>query len=173
MEIKPSAVIIAVLCVFGLRVLVHKIFDPTIYKTRVYTVSVPKDWKKEVDESEVRFYSPAQDPDTRQPEAVFSIFSYQSTDALFIEDVMGEVLKSFEKANGHVKDHGDIILDGVIAKWVLFESTKPSLWILSFFLVDDFNRLIRVQFMTSPEKFKYYRPDFESWKDTIVFKKLF
>lgn len=173
MEIKPTVVIIAVIAIFALRLMVHRIFDPTVHKTDFYKVKVPEGWKKEVEESEVRFLSPAKNPDTGQPEATFSIFGYKSTQALFLEDLIGEVVQSIKQANGQIRDQGEILISGIVSKWILYENSDPPLLMLSFFMVDDFNRLIRIQYITSPEKFKDYRPQFEAWKDSIEFKKLF
>ena len=173
MEIKPTAVIIAVIAIFILRLMVHRIFDPTIHKTDFYKVKIPEGWKKEVEENEVRFLSPAKSPSTGQPEAIFSIFGYKSTEALFLEDLVGEVIQSYQQANGRVLDQGQVLFSGTVSTWILYENIDPSLFIMSFFMVDDFNRLIRIQYITSPEKFKDHRPQFEAWKDSIEFKRLF
>ena len=173
MEIKPTAVIIAVVVIFIMRLMVYHIFDPTIHKTDFYKTKIPKGWKKEIQENEVLFHSPAKNPKTGQSEAVFSIFGYKSRDALFLEDMIEEVMQSYQQANGRIRDKGQVLFGGTVSTWILYENIEPPLFIMSFFMVDDFNRLIRIQYVTSPEKFKEYRPQFEAWKDGIEFKKLF
>jgi len=65
------------------------------------------------------------------------------------------------------------MVDGIVSKWVLFQNETPPLTIMTFYIVDDFNRLTRIQFMTHPRDFGRYRTLFESFKESLKYKKLF
>lgn len=172
-ENKPMVIIIAIVTLFLVKMTVHSLFDKTVHKGPFYSVKVPEGWKKEILGDEVTFSSPGEDLMTGQPDALFSIYAIQSKGALFIENVMSDVFAQLHKIPGEILDQGEVLISGNISKWVLFRSDSPKLVIMMFIVVDDFNRLTRIQFTCPPTKFKEYRPAFEAFKDSVKIKGLF
>lgn len=170
---KPMVIIVSIITIFLIKLTINSIFDKSIHKGPFYKVKVPVGWQKEVQEDEVSFYSPDTVFMTGQPEAIFSIYAIQSKGALFIENVMTDVVGQLNHTPGKILDQGEIKIDRYVSKWILFRSDSPKLVMMMFFVVDDFNRLTRIQYTTVPEKFKDYRPAFEAFKDSIKFKGLF
>lgn len=149
------------------------LFDPTVHRTQWYSVKVPEGWKKEISQDEVLFISPEKNIFTEVPEAFFSIYAKKAEGALFLDDIMIQVMESLHQMNGEVLKHGEIKVDGQVSKWVLFHNTDPDLVILTFYITDDFNRLFKIQFSSNPKKFKQYRPIFEEFKNSFKFKQIF
>jgi len=167
-----------VLFKFAILVLILKFgiahfMDQSVHKTKWYQVDVPEGWTKKVSGDEVAFISPDENILTGMPDAIFSIFGEKSTGSLFLGDIIIEVIEQYLKMDGKIVNRGEIKIDGLVAKWILFRNADPDLMIMTFFMVDDFNRLIRIQFTTGAKDFQKFRPIFEKFKDSLKFKKLF
>lgn len=162
-----------VIILVGLRPFIARMTDKSVYRGPWYTVAVPKGWTTKTETDTVYFTTPDQNVLTGMPEATFSIYSYRSKGALFIENLFPDVLGTLIESQASILKKGEIKVDNQISKWVLYETQYPPLMTLSFFIVDDFNRLTRIQFMTHPNDFTKYRPAFEAFKDSLKFKKIF
>ncbi|MEW5895723.1 MAG: hypothetical protein AB1650_08235, partial [Candidatus Omnitrophota bacterium] len=82
-DLKTKIFVLAVI-VFSARTFASYIYDPTIYRGGWYTVRTPAGWKRQIEDDEVIFKSPGKDY-LGNPEAIFSIYGYQSKGALFMD----------------------------------------------------------------------------------------
>ncbi len=167
-DFKMKLIMLGVVLLIA-RLIAGHIYDPSIYRGPWYTVKIPLGWTAEKQEDEVLFKSPEQGM-FGSPLAVFSIYGYQSRGALFLDMFFPEVLANLQQQNVEILSQGQIKIDNQIASWVLCRNKDPEWIIWSFYVVDDYNRLTKVQFMTKPEDFKRYRPVFEQFRDTIKIK---
>ena len=161
-----------IVIVFIVRLITSHLYDPTIHRGLWYKVKVPQGWKKEVKEDEVFFYSPDKDY-LGNSEAIFSIYGFKSRGALFMDLFFPDVLENLAQQKGEILSQGEIKIDEQISKWVLFRSDDPDWIIWTFFIIDEYNRLTKIQFLSRPDHFKKYRPIFEAFKDTINFREFF
>ena len=168
-KIKIVHVLLIVGIVFGGRYAFKYLFDKTVYRGAWYEVKVPEGWSKTVREDEVIFSSPEKDLFTEIPDATFSIYAKKSTGALFIEDVISEVVESLPKVNAELIDKGEFKVAGLISKWVLFHQKDTNLTVLTFYFVDDYNRLTKIEFVTTTRRFLQYKPEFEKFKGSFKF----
>lgn len=166
-------IFILVIVLVGLRPLIARLTDRSVFRGPWYTVAVPQGWERKIEEDTVSFIAPDENIMTGMPEAVFSIYTKKSSGALFLETLMEEVMTALSQMNGRLLDQGEIMIDGQVSKWVLFLNEEPQIMMLSFYIVDDFNRLTRIQFVTTPRDFKKHRQEFERFKESLRFKKLF
>lgn len=166
MDDLKTKILILALVIFGARFVAGRVYDPQIYRGPWYSVRFPEGWEKQVEGDEVFFRSPEKDY-LGNPNAIFSIYGFQSRGALFLEDFFPEALAGLAKQNGKILNQGEIKIDDHISKWVLFRNEKPKWIIWTFYIVDDYNRLTKIQFLTKPDDFAKYRPIFEAFKDTI------
>ena len=157
-----------VIILFAARLFANSIHDPTIHRGRWYTVTIPEGWPKKVQDNEVFFQSPARDI-YGYPEAIFSIYGVQSRGALFMDMFFEDVLIDLAKQKGRLLDKGQIKIDDQISNWTLFQMQDPEWIIWTFYVIDDFSRLTKIQFMVRPHHFAKYRPVFEAFKDSIRF----
>ncbi len=167
-DFKSKVILLAVF-IFVLRLIAGHIYDPTMYRGPWYRVKIPEGWKKEVKDDEVFFTSPGKDF-LGNPHAIFSIYGFQSKGALFMEDFFPEVMDGLLRQDGEVLQHGEIKVDEQISRWVLFRNHDPEWIIWTFYVIDDYNRLTKIQMMTKPDDFTQYRPIFEQFKDSIKFR---
>ncbi|MDP2652861.1 MAG: hypothetical protein Q8Q08_02395 [Candidatus Omnitrophota bacterium] len=171
--IEPKKMVIFfVILIVGVNILKEKMFDESVHRGGWYTVVKPVGWNERKEENEIIFESPETSVMTGMPEAIFSIYSVKATGALFLEDLFGEVMASLRQLKGKVLDKGQLKIDNQDARWVLFFHRDPDLFILTFYIADDFNRLTKIQFISTPEKFPSYRSQFEAFKNSIRFKKI-
>ena len=122
---------------------------------------------------EVLFISPEVDIFTETPYAMFSIYTQASKGALFLDDYFIQVQEAFAREKGRMMDKGEILIDGQVSKWLLFRYEDPPFAVMSFYVVDDFNRLTRLQLIAQRSKFNDYRKQFEAFKSTFKFKRAF
>ena len=169
-DLKTKIFVLAVI-IFAARLFAGHLYDPTQYRGPWYSVKIPQGWAKHVEEDEVVFQSPIKDY-LGSPEAIFSIYGYQSRGALFMDLFFPDVLASLEQQDGKILQQGQIKIDDIVSSWVLFKNNEPEWIIWTFYIIDDHNRLTKVQMMVKPENFKRYRPVFEEFKNTIKFKKI-
>jgi hypothetical protein len=172
-SINPVALFLLVGFLFAIHVITNKLFDKSVYRGMWVTVKVPPGWEKQIHGEEVMFVSPDMDYINQRPEAIFSVYAKQSPGALFLEDFIIEVQESLMKEKGKILQQGDITLDGIHAKWILFQYDEPDLVMMTFYIVDDWNRMTRLQYITKSSLFSKYRPQFEQFKDSLKIKKLF
>jgi hypothetical protein len=171
MDDLKSKIFFFAVAIFLVRIIAGHFYDPTIYRGQWYSVKILEGWSKEVKDDEVFFKSPEKDF-LGNPEAIFSIYGFQSRGALFMDLFMPEVFESLAKQDGKVLQHGEVKIDEVVADWILFKNNDPKWIIWTFYAIDDHNRLTKIQMMAKPENFDKYRPVFEQFKDTIRFKKI-
>ncbi len=156
-----------------LKFIIGHFMDQSVHRTKWYKVDVPPGWTKKVDGEETVFIAPDENIMTGLPDAVFSIYGEKSEGSLFLPDILGEVMQEYMRMDGQILNRGEIKIDGLVSKWILYRNNDPDLMVMTFFIVDDFNRLIRIQFTTASSDFSKYRPVFEKFKDSIEFKRLF
>ena len=172
-EYKRFFIFLLILFVVG-KIISARLQGAPIYKGPWYTVAVPEGWDKKKEEDEIIFLCPVEDVYADVPEAMFSIYAKKVPGTpLWLDDLFIEVIESLQGADGKILDKGEIKIDGEIGNWVLFRSDDPPLVILSFYLVDDNNRFTKIQYITQPDDFKKYRPEFEKFRASFKFKKLF
>ena len=111
--------------IFAARLVAGHIYDPSIHRGPWYSVRVPEGWEKQVDGDEVFFRSPSKDY-LGNPEAIFSIYGFQSRGALFLDLFFEEVMQNLATQNGKVLQQGEIKIDNQISKWVLFRTEKTG-----------------------------------------------
>ena len=167
--IRPVHIILALSLAFGGRAIIQTFFDKSVHRGPWYNVNVPVGWEKTVDGEQVTFTSPEKDVFTEAPLAIFTIYAKKSTGALFIEDLMIEIIESLPKLGAELIDKGEIKIDNQISKWVLYRHKESEMVVLSFFMVDDFNRLTKLEMVTTTKKFTQYKPEFEKFKASFKF----
>lgn len=173
MQEYRKLIFILVIVFVALRPIINYLTDKSIYRGSWYSVKVPKGWNSKFEKNTIYFSTPDDNVLTGMPNAIFSIYAFKSTGALFLDTLFEEVMQSLMKTDGQILKKGEIMIDGQVAKWVLFQNETPPTTILTFFMVDDFNRLTKIQFITHPRDFAKYRPEFEKWRETFKFKKTF
>lgn len=166
MEDLKSKLLFLIVILFVAKLVAGRIYDPTVHRGPWYSVKIPVGWQKQVEGDEVFFRSPEKDA-LGNPGAVFSIYGHQSKGALFIEDFFEEVIAALSQQRGQILQRGEIKIDNEISRWVLFRMDDPEWIIWTFYVVDDFNRLTKIQFLSKPKDFAAYRPVFEEFKDSI------
>jgi len=167
-------IIIVVVCVLFLikdKIVAH--FDPAIHRADYYTVRAPDGWTKTVEKEEVVWVCPDKELFSNMPEAIFSIYATKPKIPLFLEDVFFDAVSEVKRANGRILDKGEIKIQNALSNWVLFVNEDPKLVILTFYLIDDYNRFIRIQYISHPKAFKKYRETFEKFKSTLQLRKMF
>lgn len=164
-DLKTKIIFLAMI-IFSARIIAARVYDPSIYRGPWYSARIPAGWEKKVEGDEVFFRSPDKDY-LGNPNAIFSIYGFQSRGALFLEDFFPEILQNLAQQPGKILDHGEIMIDRQISRWTLFRTEKPKWIIWTFYVVDDYNRLTKIQLMTKPEDFQKYRPVFEIFKNSI------
>lgn len=169
MDDLKSKIFLLVVVLFVVRLIAGHIYDPTVHRGRWYNVKIPEGWSKEVEDDEVFLKSPEKDY-IGNPEAIFSVYGYRSRGALFMDVFFPDVLASLSRQDGKILKTGEVKIDGLVAKWVLFRNKSPEWIIWTFYIIDDFNRLTKIQMMTKPENFDRYRPVFEKFKENFKFK---
>ena len=172
MDDFKTKILVLALMIFTARAVATYVYDPTLYRAEWYSVRTPPGWERKLEDDEVFFRSPAKDY-LGNPEAIFSIYGYKSKGALFMDMFFPDVLENLAKQNGKLLQQGEIKIDDIISNWTLFRYNEPKWIIWTFYVIDDFNRLTKIQMMAKPEHFDKYRSTFESFKDTIKFKKIF
>ncbi len=164
--------LLVLLIVFAVRTVVEKLYDPSVYNGPWYRVRIPEGWEKEQLDDEVRFSSPETDDLYLSPQAVFSIYGTKSEGALFAEDFFPEVLAQLAQVPGQLLDQGQLKVGGYVSYWTLFRNADPDYVLLTFYVIDDFNRLTKIQYITRPEYFPKYRSAFDAFRDSFIFKGL-
>jgi len=172
-KIRLVPIILTIILIYLLRTYLEGLYNPTTHKGPWYAVTIPKGWEKKIVEDEVVFISPEKDILTDLPEAIFSIYTQKHDGALFIEDLFYEVLNAIKESGNIILKKGAIKIDTQISRWVLYQDNELELIILSFFIVDDFNRFTKIQFVTKIDKFNVYRSTFEEFKDSLKYRKMF
>lgn len=157
-------------------------FKSTVHKGNGYSMIPPPGWEEIKEKRGVRpvlasadkpevvtFITPERDLITGVPEASLSILTVKLSQPTWMEDEFPSLLEALAKAGNQIKDHGQIKIDTMISWWVFYEEPKTSLLSLEFYMVNDINRLYKIQFSTDPDGFGKYRQAFEAAKDSIRF----
>lgn len=168
-----TKLLIIVVIFFFARVLITHFYNPTLYSGDYYKIKIPLGWEMKEKGEEVMFLSPEKDEYTGAPQAIFSVYGYKSRGALFEEDFFPEVLEELKLTPGKLIDKGDIaITDKVIGKYTLFETKDPMYVILTIYIIDDFNRLTKLQYLAKPEFHATYLQDFYEFKGGLKIRGL-
>lgn len=145
-----------------------RLFDKSIYKGFGYSIVVPPGWEqKKVDNETVMFICPEKDPLDESSLALISFFSKRIEGALWMDDYIRDVKESLRDQGLKIIEKGQIKMSGQIAQWILYRNSNPDLLVLTFYIIDDFNRLFRIQYVTKPEYFAYYRQLFERVRESF------
>lgn len=166
----PVLIIYIVLIIVGVRTFAPRLFDRTIVRGESFSAKIPQGWSVKKDQHEITFTSAETDLVTDMPVAIFSIYAEKQKGALFMEDFFPEVIAALQKENGDILKTGDQLIDGQTAKWVLFRYNKPDIAVLTLYIVDDYNRLTRIQFVGTLKKFEKYGKVFDEFKKSIKLK---
>jgi len=169
-----TKLLVIVVILFTVRVLIKHFYNPSIYKGEYYKIKIPAGWEMKEKGEEVMFLSPEKDEYSGAPQAIFSIYGYKSKGALFEEDFFPEVLDELSRTPGKLIDSGSItVSEGVIAKYTLFETRDPKYVLLTIYIIDDFNRLTKLQYLAKPEFHKTYLQAFYDFKSGLKIKGFF
>ncbi len=168
-----TKLLIIVVVLFFVRVVIKHFYNPTIYSGDYYKVKIPLGWEMKEKGEEVMFLSPEKDEYTGAPQAIFSLSGLKSKGALFEEDFFPEVLEELAHTPGKLIDNGDIaITDKVTGKYTLFETKDPVYVILTIYIIDEFNRLTKLQYLAKPEFHTTYLQDFYEFKGGLKIRGL-
>jgi len=182
---QPSKKIINYLIIFIFGVFLVKtlggsgFFVSKVHKGKGYSVRIPEGWKKVKEKKSVvyplgvevvTFVPSATDLDFQEMDVFIFIYSKKLTTPTWIEDEFPGILESLSKAGFKVMDKGEIKLDNVISKWVVYHDKKKPAVVLEFYQVTDNSMFYKIQYSTHPDKFNVFRPDFEELKDSFKFR---
>ncbi len=165
--------LVAVGLILGARHVLHKMYDKSIYRGPWYRVRVPEGWERQEKEDEVVFISPNRKVGSGLPEAVFRIYTKQTEGGIFLEDLFGMAVKGVRRYGGEVLQQGEIKIDGVKSRWLLARYKDDDLASLVFYIVDDFNRITKIEYSAALHSFKPYRKQFEDFKSSFKWKRFF
>ncbi len=169
-----TKLLIIIVILFFARVLFAHFYNPSVYSGPYYKIKIPEGWEKKEKGEEVMFLSPEKEEYTGAPQAIFSIYGYKSKGALFEEDFFPEVLDELANTPGKLIDSGDIgITEGVNGKYTLFETKDPTYVILTIYIIDEFNRLTKLQYLAKPEYHNAYLKAFYDFKGELKIKGFF
>jgi len=145
--------------------------DETVYRGKGFSIKGPAGWQKIIDKKNhtVTYICHEKDFETERPEALMVFYSEKTSSSIFLEDYIIRVVDSLYQTGLKILDRGEIKIDGVIFKWVLYSNKEPELTVLSFYGVDDYNILYQIQYATVPNKFGKHRKVFEEVKGTFNF----
>jgi hypothetical protein len=166
----PIFLIYAVLFIMGVKTFMPMLFDKSYVKGESFRVRIPKGWTVQKQKNEIIFTSPEADMVTEMPDAIFSIYAEKQKNAIFMDDFFPEVLASLARENGKVLSTGEELIDKQPAKWILFRYNKPNVAVMTLYIVDDYNRLTRIQYVGAGKHFKEYGKAFDDFKKSIILK---
>ncbi len=166
----PVFIIILVLFVVGVRTFAPRFFDRSIVRGESFSAKIPEGWHVKKEQNEVTLTSAEKDLVTDMPVAIFSIYAQKQKGALFMEDFFPEVLDALQKENGEILSTGEQLIDGQSARWVLFRYNKPDIATVTLYIIDDYNRLTRIQYVGMIAKFEQYGEVFDEFKKSIKLK---
>ena len=163
-------VVYIILLIMGVKTFMPKLFDKSYVKGESFSARAPEGWTTQKHKHEIIFTSAEADLMTEMPYAIFSIYAEKQKNAIFMDDFFPEMLASLKRENGKVLGTGDELIDKQKAKWVLFRYNQPDIAVMTLFIVDDYNRLTRIQFVGVGKKFKEYGKLFNEFKKSITLK---
>lgn len=178
-----NALMMFVLGVLAVKfILFGGFFKSTVHKGNGYSMIPPLGWEEIKEKRGVRavlesadkpevvtFITTERDLITGVPEASLSILTVKLSQPTWMEDEFPSLLEALAKAGNQIKDHGQIKIDTMISWWVFYEEPGTSLLNLEFYMVDDVNKLYKIQFTADSYGFGKHRPAFETAKDSIRF----
>ena len=178
-----QALIAFVFIVLMIKVVIFgDLFHSNVYKGKGYSMVPPPGWVEMKDVKGVRammesaekpeivtFVTPERIAGTDIPEASLSILTVKLANPTWMEDEFPLIVEALSKAGYRIRTKGQIQIDTLISWWVLYDDPRTALLQLEFYMVNDINRLYKIQFTTGAENFKKHRPVFEAAKDSIKF----
>lgn len=182
---KASEKLTKLLVIFVVAVFLIKnatssgIFEARDHKGKGFYVKIPSGWKKVKKQKNVVYPEGVQvvmfvpkgiDVNVEQPDLYISIFTKKLTTPIWIEDEFPDILRSIAKSGYKIMDKGEIKLDGVITKWVVYHDKKTPALVLEFYLVTDDSMFYKMQYSASPDKFNKERHSFEELKGSFKFR---
>ena len=155
------------------------LFTPKSYKGKGYFVKIPVGWKilkkkkgaiipKDV--QVVTFVPEETDPKEDDPGTFITIFTKKLSTPVWIEDEFPDILNSIAKAGFKILDKGEIKMDGVFSKWVVYHDEKTPALALEFYMVTDNSVFYKIQYMAPPDTFNALRGSFEELKASFRFR---
>lgn len=119
--------------------------------------------------SVVTFAAPEKVPGTDTPVAAMSVLAVKLANPTWIDDEFPNIIAAFKQAGFRVLDHGQIQIDTLVSHWIFYQNPRTKWVTMEFYMVNDLNKLFKVQFTSDPDVFNKYRPAFEAAKNTIKF----
>jgi len=182
---QPSDKIVRYLVIFVVAVALIKvtsesgIFASSTHKGKGYLVIIPEGWKKVKQKKgavldktvEILMIAPETiDTDNRRPDVFISIYSVKLSTPMWIEDEFPNILKELIDEGFKIMDKGEIKIDDVISKWVVYHDKKIPALNLELYLVTDSSMFYKMWYSAGPEQFNVFRSDFEKFKDSFKFR---
>lgn len=172
--------LVVVLC---LKVLASSaLFKSSVHKGYGYSFVPPAGWERvkdprgvspvfeAADKPEVVMFAvPEKVPNTDTPVASMAVLTVKLAKPTWLEDDFPTLIDALVRAGYRLIDKGQLKIDNNIFRWVFYEDTGSSLVKFEFYMVNDINRLYKIQYTAAPNAFKQYRPAFEASKNTIKF----
>lgn len=170
--------LVVVLC---LKVLASSsLFKSNFYKGHGYTFVPPAGWEKVKDPRGVSPVFEAADkpevvmfavhdkiPNTDTPVASMAVLTVKLANPTWLEDDFPTLIDALVKAGYRLIDKGQLKIDDNVFWWVFYQDQESSLVSFEFYMVNDINRLYKIQYTATPDAFKQYRPAFEASKGTL------
>ncbi len=158
------------------------LFHSNVYKGNGYSIVPPAGWVKikqprtvgsgmgSAEKPDIAtFVTPEKTATEEAPEASLSILTVKLGQPVWMEDEFPTILSSLAMTGGRIINKGQIKIDTLISWWVLYEDPQTSLLQLEFYMVNDLNRLFKIQYAARADAFPKHRPAFEAAKDSIKF----
>ncbi|MCD4780680.1 MAG: hypothetical protein K8S27_09065 [Candidatus Omnitrophica bacterium] len=164
------------------------IFKTPLYRGEGFSISCPDGWDKmdkkekyniptgvflnENDYDTVTCFLPSEQVKEGTRPTYLSAFATQTYAPYWIEDIFPQVMDVLIKTPGYViLDKGELKVDEQVSRWVLYDVKKEETVYLEFFMVDERNGFFKLRYQADYDKFKKFRPAFETFRDSFAFSK--
>ena len=105
-----------------------------------------------------------------EPDSYISILTKKLTTPIWVEDEFPDILMSIQKAGYKIMDKGEIKIDDVISKWVVYHDKQTPTLVLEFYMVTDNSIFYKIQYSTHPDRFNKLRKSFEELRESFKFR---
>jgi hypothetical protein len=163
-------------------ILMGNIFKSDWHTGDGYKIKFPAGWVLDkTQSSKVDFFSTTYKPEqiaystqerngtTDRPAATISMYTNKLAQAMWIQDEFPGMIAAMKAQGLQVKQKGEIKVDNRIHEWVLYKNPSNGTLTMEFYQVDDSNFIYKLSFITYPQYFDKYRPDFEAAKATLKY----
>ncbi|MBI5415536.1 MAG: hypothetical protein HZA29_01845 [Candidatus Omnitrophica bacterium] len=176
-----KAIVTFLVVVLCLKVLASSsLFKSSVHKGHGYSFVPPAGWEQlkdprgvspvfeAADKPEVVMFAvPGKVPNADIPVASMAVLTVKLANPTWLEDDFPTLIDALVKAGYRLIDRGQIKIDNNVFWWVFYQDPESSLVSFEFYMVNDINRLYKIQYTAAPDAFKQYRPAFEASKDTF------